>query len=75
MELIGSIFVIFIENSPEDIRAMIKVIPNITSKDKGLNVNTDDELSIFEIVYMLKNVKINSSMDDRVNDRKDEIKL
>ena len=66
---------IFIENSPEDNKAMINVIPNITSKDKGLKVKIDDELSILEMVYMLKNVKINSSMDDRVNDRKDEMKL
>ena len=66
---------IFIENSPEDNKAMINVIPNITSKDKGLKEKTEAELSIFEIVYILKNVKISSSTEESVKDKNEEIKL
>ena len=75
MLLIGSILVILWAKILDEIKATIKVIPNIASKDNGLNEKTEEEPSIFEMVNIEKIVKPSSSIEDKVNEMKDDKKL
>ena len=75
MLLIGSILVILWAKILDEIKATIKVIPNIASKDNGLNEKTEEEPSIFEIVNIEKIVKPSNSIEDKVNEMKDDKKL
>ena len=75
MLLIGSILVILCAKIHEDRNATTKVNPNIMRIDNGLNENTEDEPSIFEMVNIEKNVKPNSSTEDKVNEINEDRKL